>query len=99
MVFTNEQRQTHTHARMHARACTESFKFVEFLIRLTHYKCKSLMFRSSPLLSVVYLSVPRHISKTKQSGSPSQNMTSDFAPEVTKYPKSSPIPKIVQNNM
>ena len=35
----------------------------------------------------------------RKSGSPSKNMTSDFAPELAKQPKGSPKPKIVQNSV
>jgi len=65
-------------------------------IRLSHCKCKSLMKRSPRLLSVCRLFVySDQISKTKRDmrkilsplwevGSPSKNMTSDFALEVAK---------------
>jgi len=59
---------------------------------------------------VCRLSVPHQISKTKQdrhemspllweTGSPSKNMTSEFAPEVAKYPQSSPKPKNSLNSV
>jgi len=59
---------------------------------------------------VCRLSVPRQISKlsgigakfrrlNRKSGSPSKNMTSDIAPEVAKYLKSSPKPQIVQTSV
>jgi len=74
--------------------------FVVF--RLAHHKCKSFMFRLSRLSSVFCLSCirPRKLREIgakfrclyRKSGSPSKNMTSDLAPEVDKYPKSSPNP-------
>jgi len=74
------------------------------IIRLAHCKCKSLLFCSSHLTVVclsVCLSVLSQILKTRQdkreilspdrkSGSPSKNMTSNFAQEVAQYPNSSP---------
>jgi len=56
------------------------------------------MIWSSRLSSVVFLSVPHQMSKLseigaifryhrRKSGSPSKNMTSDFAPEVANTPK------------
>jgi len=54
-------------------------------------KSSNLM-KWSSRLSVVCLSLPRQMSKFRhlcgKSGSPSKNMTSDFAPEIAKYPKS-----------
>ena len=72
-----------------------------FFIRLAYSKCKSLMFRSSRLSSVCLSRVrSRKLSEIdakfrrlyRKSVSLSKNMTSSFAWEVAKYPKSSPKP-------
>ena len=78
-------------------------------IRLfAHCKCKSLLFRSSRLSSVCLSRVrSRKLSEIgatvrrlyRKSWSPSKNMTSDFAPAVDEYPKSSPTPKLAQNSV
>jgi len=70
-------------------------------LRLVHCKCKSLM-QQSLHLSSISLSLSRvtsqKLSETgakfchlyRKFGSPSKNLTSDFAPEVAKYSQSSP---------
>jgi len=78
-------------------------RVVRFVKLSAHLLCDSLLFRS-PRLSAVCLSVPRQISETtrdtreisspyEKSGSESKNMTSYFALEVAKYPKSCPKPQ------
>ena len=71
---------------------------LQLLIRLAHCKCKSL----SNGRSVCRLSRVRSRKLSKigakfyrlygKSASPSKNMTSDFAPQLARYPKSNPKP-------
>jgi len=71
--------------------------YTVLFIRLAHVQAESLPFQSPCLLSVVFLPVPRQISKTKPVRhdilSPSKDMMSVFALEVAKYPKSSHKPQ------
>ena len=71
------------------------------LVRLAHLQCKSLLFRLLHLSSVCLSRIrSRKLSETgarfchlyRKLESLSKNMTSDFAPEVAKYPKNSSKP-------
>jgi len=70
-----------------------------------YLQCESRLFRSPRLSSVCLSRVrSRKLSEVgsifrrfcRISGSPSKNITSDFAPEVAKYPKVAPNPQIAQ---
>jgi len=58
------------------------------VICLSHIRCQKLS-KISAKFHCLY----------RKSGSLSKNMMSDFAPEVAKYTKSSPKPKIAQNSV
>jgi len=103
LQFTTRRRQRRPAARKPCRCVAADFLGSLHMHSQFYAVCAAPSV--SVAASVVCLSVPRQISKPKRrklseigakfrrlytkSGSPSKNMTSDFAPEVAKYLKSS----------